>query len=319
MMEANWEERLLSLANQTDLGAPAPLVKLQSDQDNLRIAYQHAAKITANYSKSFFFASAFLPPPKRQAIRALYAFCRTVDDIVDVPEHQRDPAQALEFWRQLVQSPPLKLDDLVALAWVDTLHRYAIPRQYALQLIDGVAYDMERHRYQTFDELATYCYSVASTVGLMSMSIIGYANQAAIQYAIKLGVALQLTNILRDVGEDYRNGRIYLPLSELGSFGLDEDDLSRGIVTERWRQFMRFQILRARQLYAEALPGIRLLSADGRLAVAVALNVYRAVLDKIEANDYDVFQRRANLSLFEKIRRLPRIWWQSALTDHRPD
>lgn len=313
-MEANWEDQLLSLAFQaTHASPPAPVVVGRND-GRLPQAYRHAALVTARYSKSFYFASAFLPSPKRRAVRALYAFCRTVDDIVDVGEDGCDPHEALQVWRQIVSHPPAEADDPVALAWGDTLQRYLIPRHYALQLIDGVARDMEQSRYQTFDQLATYCYSVASTVGLMSMHIIGYQSQEAIPYAIKLGVALQLTNILRDVGEDYRNGRVYLPLQELDSFGLDESHIFAGQVTERWRQFMCFQIARARQLYAEAWPGIRLLNRDGHFAIAVALDVYRAILEKIEANDYDVFHKRASLSAFEKIQRLPRIWAQMQLT-----
>lgn len=306
-MEANWEDKLLSLAFQANLASPALPAKVEGNIERLQQAYRHAAQMTAHYSKSFYFASAFLPADKRRAVRALYAFCRTVDDIVDVGAAQANPLQALQIWRQIVQHPPAEPENLVALAWVDTLQRYAIPREYALQLIDGVAQDLHQPRYRTFEHLATYCYSVASTVGLMSMHIIGYRSQEAIPYAIKLGVALQLTNILRDVGEDYRNGRIYLPQQELEAFGLDESDLFAGQVTERWRQFMRFQILRARQLYAEAGPGIRLLETDGRFAIAAALDVYRGILDQIEANDYDVFHRRASLSFAEKLRRLPHI------------
>lgn len=313
-MEANWEDRLLSLAFQANPASPPAAAVAGENSEQLHQAYRHAALITARYSKSFYFASAFLPAPKRRTVRALYAFCRTVDDIVDVGKDGCDPHHALQSWRQIVSHPSVETDDPVVIAWGDTLQRYHIPRHYALQLIDGVARDMEQHRYQTFDQLATYCYSVASTVGLMSMHIIGYQGQDAIPYAIKLGVALQLTNILRDVGEDYHNGRIYLPLQELDSFGLDESHIFAGQVTERWRQFMRFQINRARQLYAEAWPGIRMLSPDGRFAIAVALDVYRAILDKIEANDYDVFRQRASLSAFEKIQRLPRVWGQMQLT-----
>ncbi len=309
-MEANWEDQLLSLAFQANLASPNWSMRVEENQGRLRQAYQLAAEITAQHSKSFYFASAFLPSGKRSAVRALYAFCRTVDDIVDIEDHDQNPCESLQWWRHVVQNPPAELKDLVALAWIDTLSQYAIPRHYALQLIDGVERDTQQHRYQTFDQLATYCYSVASTVGLMSMHIIGYHSQEAIPYAIKLGVALQLTNILRDIGEDYRKGRIYLPLEELEAFGLDESDIFAGQVTKRWRQFMRFQILRTRQLYTEAWPGIRLLNPDGRLAIGVALDVYRAILDKIEANDYDVFHRRAHLSTREKMKRLPRTYWK---------
>ncbi len=310
-MEANWEDKLLSLAFQANpVSSYSPAQIELNNEALLRNAYRYATAITAQYSKSFYFASAFLPSPKRQAVRALYAFCRTVDDIVDVGIEGKDPRQALHAWRQIVQHPPMELQEPVALAWVDTLTRFTIPRQYALQLIDGVTQDLEHQRYRTFDQLATYCYSVASTVGLMSMHIIGYESQEAFPYAIKLGVALQLTNILRDVGDDYRNGRLYLPIEELEAFGLDESDIFVGQVTDRWRQFMRFQILRTRQLYAEAFPGIRFLNREGRLAIGVALDIYRAILDKIEANDYDVFRRRAHLSAREKAIRLPAMYWK---------
>jgi phytoene synthase len=152
---------------------------------------------------------------------------------------------------------------------------------------------------------------VASTVGLMGMHIIGFSSMEAIPYAIKLGVALQMTNVLRDVGEDWRAGRVYLPSNELAEFGLAEADLAAGKVDERWRALMRFQIARNRRLYAEAWPGIALLDRDGRSAVAAAGEFYRAILADIEAHDYDVFSRRAHVSGWGKLRRLPSIWWRN--------
>src|SRR5512138_2405937 len=148
----------------------------------------------------------------------------------------------------MVNSGSFKDDDLIAAAWADTLARYHIPRHYAVQLIDGVHRDIFQVRYQTFDERATYCYGVASTVGLMSMYIVGFKNNEAVPYAIKLGVALQMTNILRDVGEDYRNGRLYLPHEELAFYGIQEADIAEGCLTDNWRQFMKFQIERTRHL-----------------------------------------------------------------------
>lgn len=202
-------------------------------------------------------------------------------------------------------------DDPVALAWADTRTRYNIPVRYAEQLIAGVASDATITRYETFDELAAYCYRVASTVGLMAMHIIGYAGRRAIPYAVKLGVALQLTNILRDVGEDWRTGRCYLPQVELAAYGLSEADVARGQVDDRWRAFMRFQIGRTRTLYTEAMPGIALLDRSGRFAIAAAAELYRAILDDIESHDYDVFTRRAHVNAAGKLARLPGIWWRS--------
>jgi phytoene synthase len=168
--------------------------------------------------------------------------------------------------------------------------------------------------YQSFDDLSTYCYGVASTVGLMSMCIIGFKSHEAIPYAIKLGVALQLTNILRDVGEDYRNGRVYLPRDEMSAFGILDTDLESAKVTPRWRDFMRFQIERTRQLYSESRPGIRLLEREGQLATGAASTLYSAILGVIEENDYDVFSRRASLSAWGKLSRVPALWWGHSIS-----
>ena len=209
----------------------------------------------------------------------------------------------------MAANPPA--NEPIALAWADARTRFGIPCQYGEQLLDGVARDLEQSRYETFDELATYSYGVASTVGLMSMHIIGFAGPEAIPYAIRLGVALQLTNILRDVAEDWQNGRVYMPQEELSAFRLREEDLEIGRVDDRWRAFMRFQIARNRRLYEEAWPGIGMLDADGRLAIAAAAGLYRAILDDIEAHDYDVFNRRAYVGRWRKLRILPGIWWGS--------
>lgn len=303
-----WEHSLLDLASEA-LEAPIHLVRPLQNQALLSKAYAACEAITAQHSRSFYLATSLLPPRKQQATRALYAFCRVTDDIVDQP--QSNVTQALEEWRQQAFSHHPSRHDLVAVAWADARSRFRIPVRYAEQLVDGVARDLTQTRYETFDDLATYCYGVAATVGLMSMHITGFASQEALPYAIKLGLALQLTNILRDVAEDWQRGRIYLPQNELAAFGLSEADLAAGTVTERWRNFMRFQIERNRQLYAEAWPGIALLHKDGRLAIAAAADFYRAILKDIEAHDYDVFNRRAYVGTWNKLSRLPRLWWQT--------
>jgi phytoene synthase len=226
------------------------------DAATLAQAYDYCESMTAVNSRSFHLASSLLPPDRRAAVRALYAFCRVSDDIVDRAELDR--SGRLEAWRRLVTANHPPASEPVAVAWAHARQRYGVPERYAEQLIDGVARDLRQVRYQTFDELTTYCYGVASTVGLMSMHIIGFRGAEAIPYAIKLGVALQMTNILRDVGEDWRAGRVYLPQEELAAFGLDESDLRLGSVSPRWRAFMRFQIERNRRLYRESLPGIAL-------------------------------------------------------------
>src|SRR5688500_2665704 len=226
-----WESTLYSLAHEaTHPAVPRTPVQI-SDAGVLDQAYARCEAIIAEHGKTFNMASSLLPRPKRRAIRALYAFCRVADNIVDYSDDFLDVREAkLAAWRyrSVTASPPH--DDLVALAWAETRLLYNIPYRYCEQLIDGVASDLHQHRYESFDELTTYAYSVASTVGLMMLRIIGtapgFTEEDAVPYAIKMGLALQITNILRDVGEDRRAGRVYLPSNELQAWGLCDKDLT---------------------------------------------------------------------------------------------
>ena len=303
-----WEHNLLAQAYAPLENRLRHSIELSAGSAQYRRAYQQCQAITREHSRTFFIASALMHAEHRRAIQALYAFCRVSDDIVD--RNDGDRAADLRAWRQrsLGSNPG---DDPVALAWADTCVRYHIPRQYAEQLLDGVASDLNPRRYETFADLSHYCYAVASTVGLMVMHIVGYAGNEAIPYAVKLGVALQMTNILRDVGEDWRNGRLYLPEAELAVYGLSDADIAAGVVDDRWREFMRFQIARTRQLFAEALPGVALLGGSSRFAVQAAAELYAAILDDIEAHDYDVFNRRARANDGRKLTLLPGIWRRS--------
>lgn len=265
---------------------------------NLDAAYQYCVAVTRANSRSFFLSSQLLPPEKRLAVRALYAFCRTSDDIVD--RAAGDPARALAHWVAQVHAPRAPANNPVLLAWNDTVLRYAIPGALVDELLAGIAMDLTVHRYETFDDLWLYCYRVASVVGLLSMHIIGYRDGAS-PYAVQLGVALQLTNILRDIGEDARRGRIYLPQEDLRRFGLTDDDIMNGRRDERLRALIRFEMDRAHALYDESWPGIALLDADGRMAIAAAAEIYRGILPRIVANDYDVFQKRSFVPLLAKL------------------
>jgi phytoene synthase len=320
-----WEHGLLALAHQALEHSPAAgsLVTQPAGARPAALlaqAYRYCAVLTQAHSRTFYLASALLPPSERRAMRALYAFCRVTDDLVDgaggeepdafLPGSPGPALAALETWRRQALCEQPLAGNPVALAWADTRARYGIPVRLAEQLIDGVAQDLREKRYASFEHLATYCYRVASTVGLMAMHITGFHGPEAIPYAIRLGVALQLTNILRDVGEDWQSGRLYLPQDELARFGLGESDIAAGRVDERWRAFLGYQIARARRLYAEAAPGIALLHPRGRLAVAAAGELYGAILEQIEAQAGDVFRRRAQLPGQEKLRRLPGIWWR---------
>lgn len=305
---ASWEHRLFALAHMP-LQQHHVHDSIDADQRSLRRAYAHCADLTRTHSRTFYLASGLLPRAKRRAVRALYTFCRVTDDLVD--EAAEAPLEQLEQWRERTLCRPPAADDPVVLAWADTVTRYHIPLLYAHQLIDGVSMDVRVRRYETFDQLAEYSYGVASTVGLMSMHIVGFQGAQAIPYAVKLGIALQLTNILRDVREDWEKGRLYLPQEDLASFGLSDADIAAGQVSDRWRAFMEEQVRRTHRLYEEAMPGIALLHRDGRFAIAAAAELYRAILDDIQLHGADVFSRRAHVSSWAKFRRLPGIWWRS--------
>ena len=313
-----WEGPLLALAREA-LHPAVPRTPLPiSDVTVLQRAYMECEAIIGEHGKTFNLATAILPTAKRRAIRALYAFCRVADNIVDTTDEAVAVKEArLAEWRyrSVTASPPH--DDLVALAWADTRLHYKIPYTYCEQLIDGVARDLQPQRYESFEELVAYAYGVASTVGLMMLRIIGtapgFTEEGAMPYAIKMGLALQITNILRDVGEDRRAGRVYLPAKELQAWGICDSDLTgqgTGQAKERWCDFMHFQVERNRALYREAWPCVEMFARDGRFCVAAMCSLYSAILDDIEANDYDVINRRAHVSAWGKLRRLPGIWWR---------
>jgi phytoene synthase len=304
-----WENAVLTRAYEAFHSPPSEHFPA-AEQSVYGEAYNYCARVIAVNSRTFYLASSLLPREKRRSVRALYAFCRATDDLIDQMPRQNDLDELLQNWQLRLRRYPNAYDP-VPLAWSDTKARYRIPHGYEAQLVEGIARDLRQQRYATFEELAGYCYGVASTVGLMVIHIIDFGSEAALRYAVKLGIALQLTNILRDIRVDWEAGRLYLPLDELARFELAETDIARGYVDERWRAFMRFQIARARTLYAEAEPGIALLAPDGRFAIAAASRLYQGILDDIESHGYDVFRRRAHLSAWGKVQRLPSVWWRT--------
>jgi 15-cis-phytoene synthase len=272
-------------------------------------AYGICEEITRTHSTSFYFATALLPEEKRRAIRVLYAFCRWSDDLVDEPGAA--PHHSFETWTARALAQDEASTNPVLLAWRDLRARYNLSSKTIDDLLAGLRMDLTIDRYESYDDLWLYCYRVASTVGLLSMQIIGHEPEAD-EYAIKLGIALQLTNILRDVGEDAQRGRIYLPRRELRQFDLTEQDILDGCCDERYQALMRYQIARARRLYEESWPGIKLLHPDGRFAVAMAATVYRSILPEIERNGYNNHQYRAFVPAWKRFALLPRVWFQLA-------
>lgn len=285
-------------------------------------AYEYCRQVTQRASKTFYWGSVFLPPAKRQAIWAIYAFCRVVDDIVDEAADEkvlrighlrgsRSPAQSIDNWRRALTrlyKQGFAGNDPILLAWDHLLQEYPVPLEPALELLDGVEMDLKQTRYQNFDALRLYCYRVAGTVGLLTSSIFGYEDECALVHAVDLGIALQLTNILRDVGEDARNGRIYLPLEEMEQFGYRESDLMAGVINEAFCALIYFQMQRAEAYYGRSLPGIDLLDADCRLAIRLSGTLYRRILDCIRENNFDVFTTRASVPLPTKLMTASSHW-----------
>ena len=281
-----------------------------SSRASIEESYELCRQITATYSKTFYMGTQLMPETKSKAIWAIYVWCRRTDELVDGPMSHATTAETLQKWEQNLESifAGYPLED-VDVALVDTLSRFPIDIQPFRDMIAGQQMDLYSSRYQTFDELKLYCYRVAGTVGLMTMPVMGTERPnfdtlwnshqqiySPASEAIALGIANQLTNILRDVGEDARRGRIYLPLQELALFDYTEEDLLNGVIDERWRELMKFQIHRARKFFMDAERGIKCLNSDIRWPVCSASMLYSKILDAIERNKYDVFNRRAYVS-----------------------
>jgi 15-cis-phytoene synthase len=279
---------------------------------DLQRAYDACRSTTAEYAKTFYLGSMLLPMAKRRAIWAIYAWCRNTDELVDGTGMGTVTIADLERWEtrtlQTLQGNPPD-DSLEDLALADVAQQFPLTAEPFVDLIAGMRMDLTQNRYATFAELETYCYRVAGTVGLMSAQIMGYeTGQDGTEEAISLGIALQLTNILRDVGEDYRRGRIYLPLEDLQKFGYSEDDLGKYINDQRWKALMEFEIQRAYSYYEKAERGIITLQRDSRFPVWASLIHYRKILKKIQANRYQNFVQRAYVSKTEKFISLPAAW-----------
>ena len=290
------------------------------EDPSLKDAYQHCRNVTREHAKTFYLATRFLPNEKQRGIFAVYALCRYLDDLVDESEdlllqkkltHQ-DISDRLGQWKQelrdtyegRLQTHP------VLMAFSDVLRSYHIPIKLPFQLMEGVSSDLIKYRYNNFEELYDYSYKVASVVGLMTSEIFGYAKPVARKFAVDLGIAMQLTNILRDVGEDLAKNRIYLPADEMRQFGVTEHDLFKNNYTDQYRKFMAFQIERARRYYRRSDYGIPLLSQDSQLPVYLARYNYSRILDRIEQSNYQILNKRVYLNSAEKISIIPRVWWQ---------
>jgi phytoene synthase len=279
----------------------------ESVSNPLISTYEQCKSYTRNYAKSFYFSSFLLPKEKRNAAYAVYTFCRYADNIVDSAKHPDETkiegalSRLREFLDVVYSGGEFTGENFSAFA--DTIRKYNIPKHYFEELIDGVCMDTSKQRYNTFAELENYCYKVASVVGLIMTQIFGYSHKAALPYAIYLGKAMQLTNILRDVQEDYTMNRVYIPQEELANFEYTEDDIKAGAVNENFIMMMRFNIERARAYYELASHGFPYLTNDGsRTTVVLMYKIYSGILAEIEKSNYDIYSGRRFVSTSNKLK-----------------
>ncbi|KAG5250635.1 hypothetical protein OIU76_006924 [Salix suchowensis] len=295
-----------------DVGKENDQTESMTRGDLLNGAYDRCGEVCAEYAKTFYLGTLLMTPERRRAVWAIYVWCRRTDELVDGPNAPHITPKALDRWEQrlgeLFEGRPYDMYDA---ALSDTVSKYPVDIQPFKDMIQGMRMDLKKSRYKDFDELYLYCYYVAGTVGLMSVPVMGIApeskasTESVYNAALALGIANQLTNILRDVGEDARRGRIYLPQDELAQAGLSDEDIFNGKVTEKWRIFMKGQIKRARMFFDEAEKGVAELSDASRWPVWASLLLYKQILDSIEANDYDNFSKRAYVGKAKKFASLP--------------
>lgn len=270
---------------------------------------QYCQDKAAASGSSFYYSFLFLPSDRRRAITALYAFCREVDDVVDECSEVDLARTKLAWWRkEIAASFDGSARHPVAQALVPVVRDFNLPLQHFHAVIDGMEMDLQYNRYPDFPTLQTYCYRVAGVVGLMAAEIFGYREPATRQYAELLGTAFQLTNIIRDVGEDARRNRIYLPLDELARFGVSAGDIARLQETEGFRPLMAFQIERAREYYRRAFAALPQSDRKAQRAGLVMAAIYQTTLDEIEAGGCKVLSARTSLTPIRKLWIAWRTW-----------
>ena len=271
----------------------------------LRSSYAFCAELSRREAKNFYSSFLVLPPARRRAMCALYAFLRRTDDLADAPGQPEQKAPALEAWRrgldEALDGRPDAWPGFLALS--DSVHKHEIPARYLHEVIDGVEMDLEPRPFATFDDLYLYCYRVASVVGLSCLHIWGYRSEdgKAEALAESCGVALQLTNIIRDVREDALQGRVYLPQDDLRRFGIDASELAAPRPTGRVRALLEYQGARAYEYYRRAEPLVRLVDPVGRPVLLAIVGIYRTLLDEIVRRDYDVLTARVSLPAWRKL------------------
>ncbi len=289
---------------------------------SLAADYEACRRLNAQHGKTYYFSTLFFPPLLRRQVHALYGFVRYPDELVDNPALGIDPVRALADYRaDTLHALQTGQSDLPVLrAFADMARQVGMTADYPLAFLDAMAMDLTRTRYQTFDDLLCYTYGSASVVGLMMCCLFGVEGEDTLHHAYDLGLAMQLTNFWRDIGEDYHlRGRIYLPREDMDQFGYTEAMLAEGIVNHQFRALLAFEIARARDCYASADKGIPQLPLPAQRPVRLARVLYSRILDKIEDADYDVFRRRVRTSALEKVAEAARQQFSPARSSHNHD
>jgi phytoene synthase len=265
--------------------------------------HQYCQEKAAASGSSFYYSFLFLPKPKRQAITALYAFCREVDDIADECSDINLARTKLAWWRSEIASLYAgNPQHPVTRALRDAIRDYSLAEEHFLEIIDGMEMDLDQNRYRDFKELQLYCYRVASVVGLLSAAIFGFSDRKTLKYAHDLGLAFQLTNIVRDVGEDARRGRIYLPTEELANHGVSESDILQGRETESVRRLLTMQIERAQHYYDRAFAELPAADRKAQRTGLIMAAIYRTLLDEIQEGGCEkVLNQRISLTPLRKL------------------
>ena len=280
-----------------------------------KLAYNYCQRIAKDNARNFYYAFRTLPAAKRNAIYAVYAYCRICDDIADgdlsADGKLREFAQVR---RSLLALHPSSYGAPIFDALHHAADAYQIPYAYFEQILQGVEIDITKSRFASFDDLREYCYKVASVVGLVCIKIFGYTDASAEKYAIDMGIAMQLTNILRDVKEDAERDRIYIPQDEMVCFGCTEAELMSGALTDSFRTLMAYQTARAQTYFKSSEPLFSLIDSDADACPRLMHTTYRRILNRIEQSGFNVFERRIGLSASEKFLLLAQLGLSSALT-----
>lgn len=276
-------------------------------RSDLRESYAECKRLNSLHGKTYYLATLLLPKAKRPFVHALYGFARYADEIVDDLNStlsEVEKAEALQKWSDQILKDLVggKSSDLIGAALIDTVTRFDIPLKYFEAFIHSMKMDLSVTEYKTYEDLMEYVYGSAAVIGLQMVPILGPLSPEAYECAEKLGIAFQLANFIRDVGEDLDRGRVYLPLDELATFGVTRADLEKKILTPEIINALKFNIERVRNLQREAAPGIAMLEKSSRACIEAASELYCGIVDEVEAIDYQIFKKRAKTSTWRRIK-----------------